>query len=360
MGSILTFIRQNKIKSVGLGFLVLVFLSRKRNQARLQQLAASKRELSYVHYFKDTQSRADLCVESAFLQLQNQVKQYSKIQKTLESLKEATLVASDQKALLWGKIRTQAFVQLIGLTCAISFLFLLLRVETNIVGHYILQTKLSTETPIFDITSPYLHENYSMTKYLQTEGLQSLLKLVAQKTKEVVQNLSLKMDFPVEEVMKVINQVKIHVQTELFTERKLSTFILPKEGKSRVLERQTAMVDQFFLSEAFDTQEKEPKELRIRDNVAVQLIHNEIRNRVESDIFRGLTQVCYQNSFVALEKAIVDLYQEKSLGSAKLVQVLPHVSQLSNVALMKNVLDSTSSIPVVEEFSRQVMNFEEN
>lgn len=89
------------------------------------------------------------------------------------------------------------------------------------------------------------------------------------------------MDFPAEEVLKVLHQVKARVQTELFTEKKLITFLLPKEGKSIVLESQVDMVDQFLGGSIFGGREKETTTLKIGDNVAVQLLQNEIRNRVD-------------------------------------------------------------------------------
>lgn len=57
-------------------------------------------------------------------------------------------------------------------------MFLMTRVETNILGHYILVKQKYPEDTPYDLTSPVVQNNYSQIDFLRSTGLEILIKFI--------------------------------------------------------------------------------------------------------------------------------------------------------------------------------------
>jgi hypothetical protein len=140
----------HKWKTLFFGGVASLLIYHQYRQTKVDGLLRIEKQMMRTQYMEDAQIQSDLVVNNIFSELESKINNYSKVSQTRTRL--GVQSNAEEKANLWEKLKVQGFVQSVCVVCCSCFLFLLTRVETNIIGHYIFKAKYAQE-PIYDIQS---------------------------------------------------------------------------------------------------------------------------------------------------------------------------------------------------------------
>lgn len=222
------------------------------------------------------------CNETALTMTPNLKNLICKHLKTDDLVQQLKLGTSD-KLKLWDELKVLAFSKLTVLVYSSSLLIVILRIQLNVIGGYMFCDR---ELDKSRITSNIQEKYLGMCQFFMEEGVLRLSKLIQEKVKIALQDMSLKGKLSIQDIELIFWVIQSSVGMDKRDPCKsLSTYILPDSCKKDTNFSKAQILDKIII---------------------------ETNDLLESEEIIHITESCISRGFSFVVDQISDFFKEKA------------------------------------------------